>query len=100
MKKWLIIAGLVFVVWFMVVVTLYFTKDDNPTEKQLKILKKDIKILRVVAEHRELRWKIQEYEKQLKPKKTAIVPVPSNANVKITEGVVPSPPPYSMSSKK
>ncbi len=89
MKKWLIIAGLVFVAWLMVVVTLHLTKDDNPTEKQLKILKKDLKILRVVAEHRELQWKIQEYERQLKPKSTAIRPVPSNANVKITEGLLP-----------
>lgn len=87
MKKWLIIAGLVFVVWAMVVVTCYVNKDSDPAEEQLKILKKEIKVLRVVAEHRELRWKIQQYERQLKPKKTAITPVPSNANVQIKEGV-------------
>lgn len=87
MKKWLIIAGLGFVVWAMVVATCYVTKDSDPAEEQLKNLKKEIKVLRVVAEHRELQWKIQQYERQLKPKKTAITPVPSNANVQIKEGV-------------
>ena len=90
MKKWLIVAGSIIVVWLMIVGTFLFVKDDSPG--QLKILKRDIKILRVVAEHRELQWKIKEYERRLNLKpnpapqssatqKPVITPVPSNADV-------------------
>ena len=41
------------------------TEKQTTTQRHLQTLKKDIEILRVVAEHRELLWKIQEYEKKL-----------------------------------
>ena len=41
------------------------TEKQTTTQRHLQTLRKDIEILRVVAEHRELLWKIQEYEKKL-----------------------------------
>ncbi len=69
----------------LILVVLIGCTPVTPTEIHLQTLKKDIEILRVYAEHKELLWKIQEYEKKLKPakKKPEIWPVPRNANVKI-----------------
>lgn len=90
MKKWFFVTVLVIVVWALVIATFFVVKGQNPTQKNLKILKKDLKVLRVVAEHRELQWKIQEYESRLKTtpvkpanNKPVIRPVPSNSKVEV-----------------
>ncbi len=80
MKKWLIISGLILVV-------LAGCIPVTPTQIHLQTLKKDLVILRVMAEHRELEWKIQEYEKKLAgktaKKQPKIWPVPRSSNVEI-----------------
>jgi hypothetical protein len=92
MKKWYVLAGVVVVVCLTVVVVVTVSQNQTPAERQLEGLRKDVKILRVVAEHRELLWKVQEYEKKLPQfqnryaapaAKPVIRPVPADANVTI-----------------
>lgn len=82
MKKWTI---LVVVVWIMALVSYQLIKSTVDTPVQA--LEKENKILRVVAENRELKWKIATLEDRLRSTAskapTKVGPVPNNANVNI-----------------
>ena len=82
MKKWIVLA---IVVWVIALVSYRLIKSTVDTPVQA--LEKENKILRVVAENRELKWKIATIEDRLKsaaPKSpTRVNPVPNNANVNI-----------------
>lgn len=84
MKKNIILIVAMVVV--IVLGSLLMFKDQTPFQAEVKKLKKENKILRVVAENRELKWKIQEYEKKLpqyqKDTKSQITPMFKGKEVK------------------
>ena len=65
MKKWIILAGVVFVVWLMALGS-YLLIKGNSTETYIQSLEKDNVRLRVIAENYELKYKIQVIEEKLR----------------------------------
>jgi len=86
MRKWLILAGVIIGIWLIALVS-YLLVAGNSAETNIELLESENVKLRVVAENRELLWKIAVLENNLqgKPatKQPKITPVPSGANVDI-----------------
>jgi len=85
MRKWLILAGVIIGIWLIALVS-YLLVAGNSAETNIELLESENVKLRVVAENRELLWKIAVLENKLKgktPKQPKITPVPSGANVDI-----------------
>jgi len=87
MRKWLILAGVIIGIWLIVLVS-YLLVKGNSAETNIELLEKENVKLRVVAENRELLWKIAVLENNLQGKTVKqppkITPVPSGANVDVT----------------
>lgn len=83
MKKWIILAGAIVVVWLMALGS-YLLIKGNSVETYIQTLEKDNVRLRVIAENYELKYKIQVIEEKLRARaKTKVNPVPSGAKVDI-----------------
>lgn len=85
MKKWIILVA---VVWVMALAS-YLLIKSRSAETPIQALETENVRLRVIAENRELLWKITVLEEKLKGKPpskapTKIAPVPSGARVDIT----------------
>lgn len=84
MRKWSILAGVIIGIWLIALVS-YLLIASNSAETNIELLEKENVKLRVVAENRELLWKIAVLENNLQGKTapSKITPVPSGANVDI-----------------